>query len=192
MRGSSGVVFTCPGHCLLLGGVLCPPCVIVMMQRVRSWKRMCVNWKGVRNKKGCRTQQFLMQVKVGAQYPASDWRNYMILSGNLQLKSGRLFQKEQRGSRHDMPLLSTDPAADLCLLISRAFQNLVQAGGSVLIIVGSAVLVQPCLQWLGSSKQPPARHSNSWSSATAATASCFIRVMSCITQTSFPNSCSLY
>lgn len=123
MRGSSDVVFTCPGHCLLLGGVLCPPCVIVMMQRVRSWKRMCVNWKGVRNKKGCRTQQFLMQVKVCPQYPASDWRNYMILSGNLQLKPDRLFQKEQQGPRHDMPLRSTDPAADLCLLITRAFQN---------------------------------------------------------------------
>lgn len=142
-----------------------------------------------------------MQVKVCSlgipQHRTWDWRNHVILTGNLQPKPDRLFQKEQQDPRHDMPLLSTNPTADLCLLFTSLPKcTLMQATGSLLIIVGSTVAVPavlalaweqglPCVHLdsssLESRKQPPSKAQKLLELTTTTTASCFIGMICCIT-----------
>lgn len=72
---------------------------------------------------------------VGHSDSVCRWKYAIWLIPSLRLKkpfgshwkslaeAGQFFWKEQQELRHDAPLLSTDPRAELCLLFTRALCN---------------------------------------------------------------------
>lgn len=86
-----------------------------------------MNGKGARNKKYCRTQQFLMpgESMFSGYSPASILKLKKPCDSHWKssAETRQVASEATARLKAHMPLLSTNPTADLCLLFSRAFHN---------------------------------------------------------------------